>query len=113
MDEMRAAVITKPGDPEVLAIKRVTIREPGRGEVRIRVRAAGINRADLLQRRGLYPPPPGWPADIPGLEYAGEVEALGTFGSRSIVSLVCSQDPEGGETPPKGTAVDLIFDRKC
>jgi len=77
MDEMRAVVITKPGDPEVLAIQRVSIRKPGRGEVRISVRAAGINRADLLQRRGLYPPPPGWPADIPGLEYAGEVEALG------------------------------------
>jgi len=41
------------------------------------VKAAGINRADLLQRRGLYPPPPGWPSDIPGLEYAGTVEAVG------------------------------------
>ena len=77
MDEMRAVVITEPGGPEVLAIKQVTIREPSRGEVRVRVRAAGINRADLLQRRGLYPPPPGWPTDIPGLEYAGAVEAVG------------------------------------
>jgi len=77
MDEMRAVVITKPGDPEVLAIQRVSISKPGRGEVRVRVRAAGINRADLLQRRGLYPPPPGWPAEIPGLEYAGAVEAVG------------------------------------
>ena len=77
MDDMRAVVIIEAGDPEVLAIQRVSIREPGRGEVRVRVRAAGINRADLLQRRGLYPPPPGWPAEIPGLEYTGDVEALG------------------------------------
>lgn len=77
MDDMRAVVITEPGGPEVLVIQRVKVRELGRGEIRVRVRAAGINRADLLQRRGLYPPPPGWPADIPGLEYAGEVEALG------------------------------------
>ena len=77
MDEMRAVVITEPGGPEVLAIQRVKVRKPDRGEIRVRVRAAGINRADLLQRRGLYPPPPGWPAEIPGLEYAGAVEALG------------------------------------
>lgn len=77
MDDMRAVVITEPGGPEVLVIQRVKVREPDRGEIRVWVRAAGINRADLLQRRGLYPPPPGWPADIPGLEYAGEVEALG------------------------------------
>jgi NADPH2:quinone reductase len=77
MAEMNAVVITAPGEPEVLELQRVTIREPGRGELRVRVRAAGVNRADLLQRRGLYPPPPGWPADIPGLEYAGEVESVG------------------------------------
>src|ERR1044072_444367 len=45
--------------------------------VRVRVRAAGLNRADLLQKRGRYPAPPGAPADIPGLEFAGEVEQLG------------------------------------
>ncbi len=77
MVEMRAAVITAAGGPEVLVIKRVMIRDPGRGEVRVRVRAAGVNRADLLQRQGRYPPPPGWPTEIPGLEYAGELEALG------------------------------------
>jgi putative PIG3 family NAD(P)H quinone oxidoreductase len=77
MDAMRAVVVTAPGGPEVLELQRVTIRRPGRGELRVRVHAAGVNRADLLQRRGLYPPPPGWPADIPGLEYAGEVEAIG------------------------------------
>lgn len=51
---------------------------PGRGEILVRVRAAGLNRADLIQRAGRYPAPPGWPAEIPGLEYAGEVAALGT-----------------------------------
>src|SRR3990170_1683974 len=51
--------------------------EPGSGEVLVRVRAAGLNGADMLQRRGAYPAPPGDPADIPGLELAGEVAALG------------------------------------
>lgn len=51
--------------------------EPGVGEVRVRVRAAGVNRADVLQCAGSYPAPPGWPSDIPGLEYAGEIDALG------------------------------------
>ncbi|UCC50075.1 MAG: NAD(P)H-quinone oxidoreductase [Gemmatimonadota bacterium] len=74
---MNAVLITAAGGPEVLQLHQVTIREPGRGEMRVRVRAAGVNRADLLQRRGLYPPPPGWPAEIPGLEYAGEVESVG------------------------------------
>lgn len=74
---MRAVVITRPGGPEVLETRDVPIPEPSRGEVRVRVRAAGVNRADLLQRMGAYPAPPGVPADIPGLELAGEVDALG------------------------------------
>lgn len=77
MGKMRAVVITEPGGPEVLELQKVKIRDPGRGEIRVQVRAAGVNRADLLQRRGLYPPPPGWPVNIPGLEYAGAVEAVG------------------------------------
>ncbi|MGD2215121.1 MAG: NAD(P)H-quinone oxidoreductase [Gemmatimonadales bacterium] len=77
MTRMRAIVIREPGDPEVLEIGKIKAPEPGRREVRVRVHAAGVNRADLLQRRGLYPPPPGWPAEVPGLEYAGEVEAVG------------------------------------
>lgn len=56
--------------------------EPGAGEVLIRVRAAGINNADLLQVQGLYPPPPGYPADLPGLELAGEVAANGPGATR-------------------------------
>lgn len=55
---------------------------PGKDEVLIRVRAAGLNGADMMQRRGLYPAPPGWPQDIPGLEIAGEVAANGPGASR-------------------------------
>ncbi len=77
MRRMRAIVVTAPGGPEVLTLQRRSIRDPARGEILVRVQAAGVNRADLLQRRGLYPPPPGWPRDIPGLEYAGTVEAVG------------------------------------
>jgi NADPH2:quinone reductase len=56
--------------------------EPGKDEVLIRVRAAGLNGADMMQRRGLYPAPPGWPPDIPGLEIAGEVLQNGLGASR-------------------------------
>ncbi len=78
------------GEEKMLAVKivshegagRLEVREVGRpaaraDRVRVRVRAAGLNRADLLQKRGRYPAPPGVPADIPGLEFAGEVEQLG------------------------------------
>src|SRR6266567_2421127 len=73
---MRAIEISKPGPPEVLtAVERPT-PTPGAGEVLIKVAAAGVNRPDVLQRRGRYPPPPG-ASDIPGLEIAGRVEAVG------------------------------------
>jgi putative PIG3 family NAD(P)H quinone oxidoreductase len=74
---MRAAIITRPGGPEVLEIHDVEAPEPVGEQVRVRVRASGVNRADLLQRAGGYPAPPGSPPDIPGLEFAGEVEAIG------------------------------------
>ncbi len=74
---MRAIAITKFGGPEVLSLVERPLIEPMRGEIRVRVRAAGINRADILQRRGGYPAPSDAPPDIPGLEFAGEVEALG------------------------------------
>ena len=74
---MRAIVISKPGGPEVLQYKEVPDVSPQRGEVRVRVRATAVNRADLIQREGKYPAPVGVPADIPGLEYAGDVDALG------------------------------------
>lgn len=76
---MKAAVITEPGGPEVLEIQEVTTPEPVGEQVRVRVRASGINRADLLQRAGGYPAPAGSPAHIPGLEFAGEVDAVGSL----------------------------------
>lgn len=74
---MRAIVITAPGGPEVLEEREIASPEPGRGEALVRVRATALNRADLLQRRGRYPAPPGAPSDVPGLEYAGVVERVG------------------------------------
>src|SRR5918992_4985816 len=77
MPKMKAVVITRPGGPEVLELRDVDRPQPGAGEVLVRVHATALNRADLMQREGRYPPPPGVPADIPGLEFAGEVAALG------------------------------------
>jgi len=77
MRKGRAVRIREFGGPEVLELFEFTPRPPGFGEILVRVEAAGLNRADLLQRRGLYPAPPGSPADIPGLEYAGVVEEAG------------------------------------
>ena len=74
---MRAVVITRPGGPEVLEVREVSPPRVGDGDVLVRVHAAGLNRADILQRRGGYAPPPGSPAEIPGLEYAGEVVEVG------------------------------------
>jgi len=78
---MRAAIITRPGGPEVLEVRDVARPEPETGEVLVRIRASALNRADLLQREGRYPAPPGWPADIPGMEIAGEVAACGPAAS--------------------------------
>jgi putative PIG3 family NAD(P)H quinone oxidoreductase len=74
---MLAAVITRPGGPEVLEIHERPVPVPGHDQILVRVRASALNRADLLQRRGAYPAPPGAPADVPGIEFAGEVAALG------------------------------------
>lgn len=73
---MRAVIIRQPGSEDVLELREVPAPVLGPGEVRVRVRAFGINRADLLQRRGFYPAPPDTPADIPGLEYSGIVEEI-------------------------------------
>ncbi|HEX6965087.1 MAG TPA: NAD(P)H-quinone oxidoreductase [Gemmatimonadaceae bacterium] len=75
---MKAAVITKSGGPEVLEIRDVQRPAPNADEVLVRVHASALNRADLLQRRGRYPAPPGAPADIPGIEFAGEIVELGS-----------------------------------
>jgi putative PIG3 family NAD(P)H quinone oxidoreductase len=74
---MKAVRFTGKGGPEVVELAEVEAPRPSRGEVLVRVRAAAMNRADLLQRRGLYPPPPGFREDIPGLELAGEIAGLG------------------------------------
>ncbi len=74
---MKAIVIREPGGPDVLTLRDLPSPAPPHGHLRVRVRYAGVNRADLLQRAGFYPAPPGVPADIPGLEYAGVVDAIG------------------------------------
>jgi NADPH:quinone reductase len=79
--EMKAVVITRPGGPEVLDIEERAAPEPGLGQIRVRVHASALNRADISQRRGNYPAPAGAPPDVAGLEYAGEVESLGAAAS--------------------------------
>lgn len=74
---MKAVVITTPGGPEVLQIQDIEAPTPGPGSIRVKVEATALNRADLLQRKGLYPAPPWARADVPGLEYTGVVETLG------------------------------------
>jgi NADPH2:quinone reductase len=74
---MRAIVIREPGGPEVLELRDVPTPTPQRGEARVRIRATAVNRADLIQRMGAYPAPPDSPRDIPGMELAGEVDAVG------------------------------------
>lgn len=74
---MKAVVIREPGGPEVLELRDVPEPDAPHGHVRVKVAFAGVNRADLLQRAGFYPAPPGVPKDIPGLEYAGTVDAIG------------------------------------
>lgn len=87
-DFMTAVEIARPGGPEVLQTCSRPVPQPGPGEVLVRVAAAGVNRPDAMQRRGLYPPPPG-ASDLPGLEIAGVVAALG----------------EGVETPRIGAEI--------
>src|ERR1044071_3893511 len=74
---MRAIVVLGAGGVEVLALRSVPDPVPGAQQLRVRVHAAGLNRADVHQRRGSYPAPPGRPPHNPGREYAGEVESLG------------------------------------
>jgi len=73
---MKAITIPQPGDADALVLADVPDPEPAAGEVRVRVAAAGVNRADVMQRLGHYPPPPG-ASEYPGLEVSGTVEALG------------------------------------
>jgi len=93
---MRAIVCREPGPAEVLVIAERPLPEPGPGEVRIAVHAAGVNRPDVLQRKGLYPPPPGV-TDILGLEVAGVVDALGAGVTEwQVGDAVCALVAGGG-----------------
>lgn len=74
---MKAIVITEPGAPEVLQIREQERPRPTASEVLIKIHAAGVNRPDVFQRKGNYPPPPGAPQDIPGLEVAGVIQETG------------------------------------
>ncbi len=80
-DSMMAIAITEPGGPRVLRPERRPLPAPGPGEILIRVRAAGVNRPDVMQRKGLYPPPPD-ASDLPGLEVSGVVVARGEGAER-------------------------------
>lgn len=94
--EMRAIEISVPGGPDALALGTRPIPTPGAGEVLVKVSAAGINRPDILQRRGLYPPPPGV-SDVPGLEIAGAIVAIGHGVSEwRIGEQVCALVSGGG-----------------
>jgi putative PIG3 family NAD(P)H quinone oxidoreductase len=93
---MRFINISKHGGPEVMEIKEGEAPDPGKGEVLIRVHAAGVNRPDVMQRQGLYPPPPG-ASPILGLEVSGEVVAVGDDVSAwSVSDRVCALTNGGG-----------------
>ena len=93
---MTAIGIKTPGGPEVLVPEERPVPSPSATEILVRVRAAGVNRPDVMQRKGQYPPPPGAP-DIPGLEIAGEVVAVGDKASRwKIGDKVCALVSGGG-----------------
>ncbi len=95
-DTMKVIEITEPGEPEVLKLTDRPTPGPSGNEVLIRIHAAGVNRPEVLQRRGLYPPPPG-ATDIPGLEASGEIAALGPdVTGLSVGDKVCALLPGGG-----------------
>jgi NADPH:quinone reductase len=96
MNTMTAIAIREPGGPEMLVPEQITRPVPATGQVLIKVAAAGVNRPDVLQRKGGYPPPPGAPL-TPGLEVAGEVMALGQGCKRyKVGDKVCALVPGGG-----------------
>ena len=95
-EEMQAIAIAAPGGPEVLRIEQRPVPRPGPGQVLVAVAFAGVNRPDVLQRLGRYPPPPG-ASDIPGLEISGTVVAVGEGGDPALVgSQVCALVSGGG-----------------
>ncbi len=93
---MKAAGFTAPGGPEVLKIEQLAVPQPGEGQVLIRTAYAGVNRPDVIQRRGFYPPPPG-ASPIPGLEVAGEIVALGEGTNPALLGQqICALVSGGG-----------------
>ncbi len=94
-EEMNAIDPAGPGGPDVLEPVRRPVPRPGPGEVLVKVAAAGVNRPDVLQRKGGYPPPPGAPS-IPGLEIAGAVVAAGEGVDIAVGELVCALVAGGG-----------------
>src|SRR3954468_5430238 len=93
---MRAIEITAPGGPEVLRLVQRPVPELRAGEVLVRVMAAGVNRPDIFQRLGRYPPPPG-ASDIPGLEVAGNIEQVGSAVEQwTVGDAVCALVAGGG-----------------
>ena len=107
---MRAVEIAAPGGPEQLRLVERPIPVPGHGEVLVRVAAAGVNRPDVLQRMGAYPPPPG-ASDLPGLEIAGTVVGAGEGAGHLIGSRVCALVTGGGYAEyclaPAGTCLPV------
>src|SRR5213080_1507162 len=111
--QMTVVAISKPGGPEVLVPETRSVPVPGPNEILVKVMAAGVNRPDVAQRSGAYPPPPG-ASDLPGLEIAGEVVALGAGAARHklgdrVMSLVAgggyaqyciAQDAQAMAVPP-------------
>ncbi len=94
--EMTVVEIAAPGGPEQLKAAKRPVPQPGPGEVLVRVAAAGVNRPDVMQRQGRYPPPPG-ASDLPGLEIAGEVVALGPdVSGPSVGDKITALLPGGG-----------------
>ena len=95
-DSMTAIEITEPGGPEVLKPCERPVPVPGKGDMLVKVSAAGVNRPDVVQRKGLYPPPPG-ASDLPGLEVSGEVVAIGEDVAPDMIGRnVCALVAGGG-----------------
>ncbi len=110
-EEMTAVAISAPGGPEMLQPVTRPVPQPAKGEVLIRVAAAGVNRPDVLQRMGFYPPPPG-ASDLPGLEIAGTVVAVGPGGDAELLGqAVCALVAGGGYaeycTAPAGSCLPV------
>ena len=109
-DVMRAVEIAAPGGPEQLRLVSRPTPRAGPGEVLVKVAAAGVNRPDLLQRMGVYPPPPG-ASDIPGLEISGTVVAAGAGATHLIGTRVCALVAGGGYADycvaPAGTCLSV------